>query len=100
MNSRSTDWYMYVFKFDKGNTNKVMLYIPKNLIAPIAISFTYSVEVNIFCGTDQVVLKVQPSEEMSSDQCPNVIKIHWELISPGDISSQNTGVMVLQNGAG
>ena len=82
MNSRSTDWYMYVFKFDKGNTNKVMLYIPKNLIAPIAISFTYSVEVNIFCGTDQVVLKVQPSEEMSTAQCPKVIKKGLKLSCP------------------
>ena len=40
-----------------------------------------------------MVVKVQPSEEISSAQCPNGIKIHWEFISPGDISSQNTGVM-------
>ena len=52
MDSRSTDCYMYVFKFDKGNIDMVMLYILKNLIAPIAISFTYSVEVNILCWTD------------------------------------------------
>ena len=81
-----------IFIFDKGNIDLVMCYIQNNLIAPNAISFTLK-----FIFFVKLIRWFSKYSHQKKCQVLNVQsyvnKIHWELIFPSDISSQNTGVM-------